>query len=240
MLFGTADLEAIAARSPEVEIDRELVFDAGKVDWLQLTYELSGDRLNFDLLPPGLHPTSPLVATIQLWRARGGPFGDFGLAQFRLTSRAGMRIRAYLLQSVIDGEEAAKMLADRFGYGPQLGKVSLRRRSDIIEGAVTVDGRTVFDGALIQPQSVETSAIQHITNMNPARTADGLTLLQVDPHFEQSSLQRGDQRIDAFDVDFWRIPGRSLKYAIVGVAGEASIIIPPIAYVQNPDRKISA
>jgi hypothetical protein len=234
MLCGTATAESMLAHAPQVEIEPGRALEVGKVQWLQLTYELAGDRLNFDVLPPGLHPTTPLVATVQLWRAQGGELGEFGLAQLRLTSRAGMRIRAYLLQSVIDGKEAAATLTRRFGYGPQLGTVSVHRRADRIEGSVLIDGRPVFEGCLLEPQSLDTSAIQHITNMNPARTAEGLTLLQVDPHFQQSALQRGAQRLTTLDCDFWRIPGRTLKYPVIGVAGEASVTIPPIVYTHDP------
>jgi len=237
MLYGRADLKAITAYAPEVGIDRSLELDIGKVEWLQFTYELSGGGTNVDLIPPGLHPTTPVVATLQLWRARGGTLGDFGLAQLRLSCRAGMRIRAYLLQSVIDGGDAAKKLTTHFGYGPQLGRVIVRSRADCMEGKVEVDGRSVFEAILRAPSTVDVSAIQHIANLNPARTAEGLTLLQVDPDFDQTSLKRGEQKLLQIDTAFWRMPSRSLKYPIIGVAGEANVRIPAIAYTQNPERE---
>ncbi len=237
MLFGTATVAALTADAPQVEIDQTLAFNAGKVEWAQFTYELAGDRLNLDILPPGLHPTTPLVATLQLWRGRDGDAGDFGLAQLRISCRAGMRIRAYLVQSVIDGGPSADVLSKRFGYGPQRGKVLIRSRSDRIEGAVEVDGRTLFDAAMLEPTAVELNAIQHIANMNPARTADGLTMLQVDPQFTQASLRRGTQRLNAMDNAFWRLKTRAMKYPIVGVAGEALVQIPPVTYTTDPFPK---
>jgi hypothetical protein len=240
MLFGTASAKSIDANAPEVEIDETFALDAGRVEWVQFTYELSGDRLNLDILPPGLHPTTPIVATLQLWRGAGGELGDFGLAQLRLTCRAGMRIRAYLLQSVIDGDAASEVLTRRFGYGPQRGSVFLRTRADRIDGRVEVDGRPVLDATLIEPQAVDLGAIQHITSMHPARTAAGLTLLQVDPEFVQTALRRGDQRLNAMDTDFWRLEGRRLKYPVIAVAGEAQLRLPPVLYTTEPFPKSPA
>lgn len=237
MQFGTATSDAIAAYAPTVEIDKNFALDLGKLEWVQFTYELAGDRLNLDILPPGLHPTSPIVATMQIWRARGGAVGEVGLAQLRVTCRSGMRIRAYLVQSVVSGD-GADVLTKNFGYGPQRGDVFVRSRSDRVEGRVDVDGRTVFDAALIEPTSTEPDAIQHIANMNPARTPDGaLTLLQVDPQFTQATLRRGEQRLASMDNAFWRLKARSMKYPIVGVAGEALVQIPPVTYTTEPFPK---
>ena len=234
MLFGTATHASICAYAPEVDIDQKIALDAGQVEWVQFTYEIAGDRLNLDLLPPGLHPTTPIVGTVQLWRAQGGDLGDFGLAQLRLTCRDGMRIRCYLLQSVIDGDQAAETLTRRFGYGPQQGKVAVRTRSDRIEGRIEVDGSAVFDAVMTAPTAVDLSSIQHIANMNPARRNGELTMLQVDPMFTQTALRRGEQRVVSMDSAFWRLGNRSLKYPIIAVAGNAHVQIPHVQYTTNP------
>ena len=137
---------------------------------------------------------------------------------------------------MIDGD-AAGVLSKNFGYGPQRGKVIIRSRSDRIEGRVEVDGKTVFDAAMLEPTSVEANAIQHIANMNPARTSEGLTLLQVDPQFTQPTLRRGVQRLAGMDNAFWRLKSRSMKYPVVGVAGEALVQIPPVTYTTAPFPK---
>src|SRR5258708_29417811 len=159
MLNGTANLEALGRRAPTVELDTAFGVDLGKTNWLQLSYELPGNRQ--DLFPAGLHPTMPPIVTLQLWRSEGGEMGSFGMAQLRLSCRAGMRIRAFLIQSVIDGEPAAAVLRDRFGYFATPGQVSIHRRADRIEAAVQADVRTVLHGMLLDPQTLQADALQH-------------------------------------------------------------------------------
>jgi len=235
MLFGTADLQALGRGAPEVELQPEFAVDLGDVDWLQFTYELPGDRQ--DLFPSCLRPTMPPIVTVQLWRCEGGELGRFGMAQLRLSCRAGMRIRAFLVQSVIDGDVAVRVLGGRFGYHPTPGEVIVHRRADRIEGQVASGGRQVFDASLVRPETLASDALQHIDNMNLARVGDGLRLLQVEPDITTLGVQRGEQRLEVFDADFWGLPGRKLRYPVIAAAAHTKIVIPPVRYVQDPGRR---
>lgn len=237
MLSGTANLEALGRAAPTVDLDPALALDLGKVDWLQFTYELPGDRQ--DLFPGGLHPTMPPIVTLQLWRCEGGNLGNFGLAQLRLSCRAGMRIRAFLVQSVIDDADAAQTLSRRFGYRPTPGEISIHRRADRIEGRVNSGGRPVLEAAMLEPKTLEVEALQHIGNMNLARLPQGLRLLQVEPDITTLGVQRGEERLDMFDDGFWGLPDRRLRYPVVAAAAHTLISLPPVRYVQDPDQPAS-
>jgi hypothetical protein len=234
MLTGTGSLEALAAHAPSVEIDPTLSLKLGQGEWLQFTYELPGDRQS--LLPPGLHPTTPLILTLQLWRLRGGELGDFGLAQARLSCRAGMRIRSFALQCVIDGTQAVETLSRRYGYIATPGTVDIYRRADRIEGRVETARGVCLDAALINPQALEPSALQHIGNMNLGRVNGSLQMLQVEPGIVTLGLQRGPQQMLAFDAPFWGLPGRQLGAEVIGAFADVEISLPPVRFVQDPSR----
>ena len=235
MLFGTADLQALGNTAPNVEIKPGLALDLGEVDWLQFSYELPGDRQ--DLFPSSLHPTMPPIVTLQLWRCHGGELGNFGMAQLRLSCRAGMRIRAFLVQSVIDGAAASQALSLRFGYRPTQGEVTVNRRVDRIEGQVVSHGRTVLHAAMIKPESLVPEALQHIDNMNLAKVAGELRLLQIEPEITTLGLQRGEPRLIDFDADFWGLHGRRLRHPIIAAAAHTRISMPPVRYTQGPERE---
>ncbi|HKY90005.1 MAG TPA: hypothetical protein VJM11_03160 [Nevskiaceae bacterium] len=206
----------------------------GKVQWFQLSYELPGPREA--LFPPGLHPTTPVIVTCQVWRGSGGDLGTFGLAQTRLSCRAGVRIRAFLLHSVIDGDVAGDVLGTRFGFHADAGRVQLHRRADRIDATVHADGREVLRGSLLDPQVLDPSALQHIGNMHLVTTAQGPKLLQVETDFSTLGLQRGTQRLDAFDAAFWGLPGRTLRHAVSGAFADLEAALPAIRFVQDPER----
>jgi len=232
MLCGAANIAALSKRGVEVEFDPSFSIDLGEVEWLQFSYELPGSREEF--FPPGLHPTTPVVVTLQLWRAMGSQLGDFGVAQLRLSCRAGMRIRAFLLQSVIDGEHAAKVLSRRYAYIPTPGAVSIHRRSDRIEGQVNVDERNVLHAALLKPEVLDVNGLQHIGNMNFALSNGTPQLLQIEPNITTLALHRGIQQLIHFDDRFWGIPGRTLKHSVIGASADIKLHLPPVRFVQDP------
>ncbi|MGO9932164.1 MAG: hypothetical protein ACLPV8_10175 [Steroidobacteraceae bacterium] len=232
MLRGTADIAVLAKRGVKVNFDPSFSVDLGEANWLQFTYELPGSRE--ELFPPGLHPTTPVVVTLQLWRVTGGQLGDFGLAQLRLSCRAGMRIRAFLVQSVIDGDDAARILSDRYAYIPILGKVRIHRGSDRIEGLVDVDGANVLHASLLKPEVLEVSALQHIGNMNLALSNGTPQLLQIEPNIATLALHRGAQRIIRFNDRFWGLPGRTLTHSVIGASADVKLSLPPVRFVQDP------
>ncbi|HEY3653720.1 MAG TPA: hypothetical protein VGL34_01930 [Steroidobacteraceae bacterium] len=232
MLCGSAPIAALSERAVSVEFDPSFSVDLGHAQWLQFTYELPGTRE--ELFPPGLHPTTPVVVTLQLWRVAGGELGDFGLAQLRLSCRAGMRIRAFLVQSVIDGEHAARVLSRHYGYIPTPGTVVIHRRSDRIEGLVDVGGQNVLHAALLKPEVLEVSGLQHIGNMNLAILRGVPQLLQIELSITTLGLQRGAQQLIAFDGEFWRLPGRTLRHSVIGACADVKLALPPVRYVQDP------
>jgi hypothetical protein len=232
MLCGSAPIGALSERAVAAEFDPSFSLDLGQAQWLQFSYELPGTRE--DLFPAGLHPTTPVVVTLQLWRVTGGELGDFGLAQLRLSCRAGMRIRAFLVQSVIDGEKAARVLSQRYAYIPTPGSVLIHRRADRIEGLVNAAGQRVLHAALLKPEVLEVSGLQHIGNMNLALSKGVPQLLQIEPTIATLGLQRGAQQLISFDGGFWRLPGRALKHSVIGASADVRLALPPVRYVQDP------
>lgn len=232
MLCGSAPIAALSERAVSVDFDPSFSIDLGQAQWLQFSYELPGPRE--DLFPPGLHPTTPVVVTLQLWRVTGGELGCFGLAQLRLSCRAGMRIRAFLVQSVIDGEDAARVLSQRYAYVPTPGAVLIHRRADRIEGLVNVGGQNVLHAALLKPEVLEVSGLQHIGNMNLAMSRGVPQLLQIEPTITTLGLQRGAQQLITFDNGFWRLPGRTLRHSVIGASADIKLALPPVRYVQDP------
>jgi hypothetical protein len=232
MLCGTADIAALAKRGVDVNFDPSFSLELGEAEWLQLSYELPGSRE--ELFPPGLHPTTPVVVTLQLWRVSGGELGEFGLAQVRLSCRAGMRIRAFLVQSVIDGDDAARILSERYAYIPTRGTVRIFRGSDRIEGVVTSGKVEVLHATLLKPEVLEASALQHIGNMNLALSRGVPQLLQIEPQITTVALHRGTQRLIKFDDHFWQVPGRILKHSVIGASADIKLSLPPVRFVQDP------
>ena len=107
MLFGTADVEALAANAPVMErLDTEpLVLPDAWV--LQVTYEMPSTAREV-LLPPALHPTDPPLVSWTFLRCASGPLGAFALAQLRIECRSGLRPRGFLVASVIDSVDAGR------------------------------------------------------------------------------------------------------------------------------------
>jgi len=234
MLFGTADLDALAAGAPRMAaLDGEATALAG-AEVLQAAFELPG-ALRECLLPPALHPTDPPLAWISLWRCASGPLGPFALAQVRVSCRSGLRPRGFLVGAVVDAPEAGATLAARWGFRCRPGTVVLARQYDAVEARVVVDGCTVLDLALRDPDPLGAHDVQYTASMHLAHTPRGLRLVQVDPDVRIERAERGRPSLAAFDAAAWGDARLAPAHPVSGTIAVADVTLPRLRYVCRPD-----
>ena len=234
MLFGTADVETLAANAPVMErLDTEpLVLPDAWV--LQVTYEMPATAREV-LLPPALHPTDPPLVSWTFLRCASGPLGAFALAQLRVECRSGLRPRGFLIASVIDAVEVGRTLTARWGYGPRLGEVRLARQYDAVTGTVCVDGRTILEVGLRDPDPLGSHDIQYTASMHLARTPRGVRLVQVDPTFAVQRAERGRPHLSAFDAAAWGDARILPVHPVAASIAIAEVTLPKLRYLCRPD-----
>src|SRR5512143_2727165 len=144
MLFGTANVDELAARAPRMErLDAApLVLPCAWI--LQAAFEMRA-VVRECLLPPGLHPSDPPLAWFVVWQVAEGPVGAFTIAQLRVSCRSGLRPRGFLVESFVDGAEAGRALASGWGFHATPAQVRLARHYDVVRATVVRDGHTVLD-----------------------------------------------------------------------------------------------
>jgi len=206
--------------------------DLGEARWLQFTYEASGECA--PLFPPGLHPTTPVLTTIQLWDVHDGDLGSFRLAQLRLSCRAGVRIRALLVRSVIDPVTAGAALSQGWGYESASAEISLSWRTDQVEAVVREGDREVLNARMILPMPLDPKDLQHISNVNPANVEGENRLLQVEPQLRTLQVQRGRPELVHFDAEFWRVPKNPPKFPVIAASADVGLTLPPVRFIQDP------
>lgn len=234
MLFGTADVDALASRAPVMErLDTEpLVLPGAWV--LQVTYELPVAAREA-LLPLALHPTDPPLVSWIFVRCTSGPLGAFAIAQLRVECRSGLRPRGFLVASVIDSVDAGRALTSRWGYGARLGDVRLIRQYDAVSGMVRVNGHIILDVALRDPDPLGPRDIQHTASMHLARTPRGVRLVQVDPTFAVERAERGRPHLITFDAAAWGDARIVPAYPVSAWIAIADVTLPKLRYLCRPD-----
>lgn len=232
MLVGSANLERWAD-APHATPERAKSLNLGAMRWLQTTYEPTGRCV--DLFPKGLHPTTPVLVTIQVWDVPGGDLGAFKLAQVRLSCRAGIRIRALMTNTVIDSADAAKVLSEGWGYAPNLGEIGVSWRTDRVEATVHVDGNDVLATSVAMPLPIAAEDLQHITNINPAFVGNDLHMLQAEPQMMTLGVQRGSPELGHFDAAFWNIPNNAPTFPVIGATADVETMLPPVRFMQDPE-----
>jgi len=234
VLSGTADVDALAAHAPVMErLDTEPLVLPG-VWVLQVTYEIPGAAREA-LLPPALHPTDPPLVSWTCLRCASGPLGAFTMAQLRLECRSGLRPRGFLVGSVIDSADAGRALTSRWGYGPRPGEVRLARQYDTVTGTVRVDGRTILEVGLRNPDPLGPHDIQYTASMHLARTPRGVRLVQVDPTFAVERAERGRPHLVAFDAAAWGDARIVPTHPVSASIAVADVTLPKLRYLCRPD-----
>src|SRR4051812_36846967 len=112
VVSGTRDIASLLEGAPIIDnLDTEAWEIAG-VEVLQVTFEID-DRDREGLLPRALHPTIPPSVIFNVTRFPESPVGAFLLAQVRVSCRAAVLPRGFLLQAYSDSAAACDALARR-------------------------------------------------------------------------------------------------------------------------------
>jgi hypothetical protein len=174
-----------------------------------------------------------------VWRCPDGPFGPFSLAQVRVSCRAGMFPRGFLLASYCDAEPAARALRSRWGFDCRPGTVRLRRHYDRAIGSVEVEGRTILQVSLIDPLAISGSDIFYEANMNLVRArrngGERPLLVQVDPDFTFHRADRGRPEVNVFDQAACSAEGLDLACPVSASLCTCDLTLPRIRYIVDPD-----
>ena len=232
MLVGSGDVERLAQRAPELGSLKAEPLTLPGVELAQITFELEGQGIEA-LFPPGLHPTLPVLAVFAFWRASDGPLGAFTLAQLRLSCRSGARPRRTRRRGA--GAGARTELNARFAFGARRAAVSLARFYDRVDAAVALDGRRVLDVHGKAPLPLATSDLQFFASVHPARTPQGLRLVQVDADYRLVRAERARPALEAFDAAAFGEPGLKLGYPVAAAVALGEVTLPRIRYVLRPD-----
>jgi len=236
-LAGSLDIRNLLDDAPTVTLDdRELRLD--DVDILQVLYEIGASDVE-SLIPPALNPTIPPVISFLAYRAPDSVFGPFSLVQTRLTARAAVRPRAYLVSARCDNPTAAEVLSSSWGYRIEPAEIRLRRFHDRVECSVVAHRQTILQVALVDPQPITGHDIQYAPGMHLARvqTDEGTKprLVQVDTEYEFRRADRGRPELGIFDASAWG-DERLIPLEPVSASFTAcDVTIPAVRYVCNPD-----
>ncbi|HUC04583.1 MAG TPA: acetoacetate decarboxylase family protein [Acidimicrobiales bacterium] len=236
-LAGSLDVRSLLTDAPLTTVsDAQLHLE--DVDILQVLYEVRvPDRES--LVPPALNPTIPPVVSFLVYRAKDSQFGPFALAQVRLTARAGVRPRAYLVSARCDNEALAAALRTSWGFRITPGDVALHRYFDRVDCRVSEGGGCILDVSLVDPHPVTGHDIQYPPGMHLARIErDGERvprLIQVDSEYEFRRADRGRPRLHRFDPAAWGDERLVAHEPVSASFAAASMTIADVHYVCNPD-----
>ena len=236
-LAGSLDIRALLEDAPTVTLsDREWRLEG--VDILQVLYEIAATDIE-GMVPPALNPTIPPVVSILAYHVPDSEFGPFSLVQARLTARAAVRPRAYLVSARCDNAEAADSLSSSWGFRIQPAEISLQRFHDRVNCRVVANRRTILDVSLIDPEPITGHDIQYPPGMHLARVVGDNgplpRIVQCDTEYEFKRADRGNPQLNAFDSAAWGderlVPTQPVSASVT----VCDVNITAVRYICNPD-----
>jgi len=234
VLTGDADLAVLASRAPTIATLTPDAVHLSDVIVLQAAFELrAADRTA--VLPPGLHPTNPPLLILLAWQVGGSPWGPFSMAQARVSCRSGVRPRGFVAGCVADSPDAAAGLSSQWGLPARMGAVSLHRHYDATELVVTVGGAPACEVRASGPEPLGPGDVQYSVTMTLAHTTRGPRLVQLEPEYELSFVERGRPQLTSFDGSAWGEPALSPVHPVSATVGIGSVTIPRLRFVCRPD-----
>jgi hypothetical protein len=236
-LAGTLDVTSLLDAAPEMPDLGTEPMEIKGATVLQVMVEIeSGPML--EMLPVALNPTIPPTLTFLFFSAKGSPIGDFQLAQVRVGSRAGVRPRGYLTRAFIDNMEAGRALGERWGFNCVEAEVNLQRYYDRAVGSVRLEGQTVLEAAMLDPEAIAGTDLQYVASMHLARVPSGgetkPRLVQVDPEFTFHKAERGRALVSTFDARACGEERARPVYPVSASLAVCDIMMPRIRYISDP------
>jgi hypothetical protein len=236
-LAGSLDIRALLEDAPTVALsDNEWRLE--NVDILQVLYEISATDIE-GMVPPALNPTIPPVVSFLAYRVPDSEFGPFSLVQARLTARAAVRPRAFLVSARCDNPAAAESLSTSWGFRIRPAEIALQRFHDRVNCRVVADRQTILDVALIDPEPITGHDIQYPPGMHLARVtdADGTRprIVQCDTEYEFRRADRGNPQLGAFDATAWGDERVATTQPVSASFTTCDVTITSVRYICNPD-----
>lgn len=233
-LFGQLDLAKALPAAPTVGGLAPDTWTLPNAETLQVSYEVNEDAA-LGITPPALHPSIPPYATFSVCRFPESPVGAFNLAMVRLIVRAGIRPRGLLIAAFTDSEAAATQLREGWGYNISVADVRFSRRHNRVSGTVAVDGTTIMDAGLEDPEPVAGGDLELFDNLHLANVPDsGPQIIQVDPAYTYHRAERGAPSLEPFDAAAFGALGIEPVYGVVAVACEADMELTAPRFVIDP------
>jgi len=234
VLVGTADLEMLGARAPNLSAFPTDAVSLAGVEVFQACFEMlaaSRERL----LPSGLHPTNPATLIVLAWRCAESPWGPFSLVQLRIGCRSGMRTRGFVWAAACDARDAAREFAARWGFPARVAHIALSRRYDGCSLAVRIGDATTLAIETQDPDPLAPDDVQFTGTLTLAHTPRGLRLVQLEPRTQLERAERLRPRLERFDAAAWEHDALTPYHPVSASIGVGRIEIPPVRFVCRPD-----
>jgi hypothetical protein len=235
MIVGSARLEDLKARRPRLPaLDAPAVALPG-AEVLQAMFEMPASAREC-IVPAGLHPTNPAALVLQAWRCPESPWGAFSLVQARAQTRSGVRPRGFVTGAACDNPQAARALAEGFGYPALPAEIRWQRAYDAVRLTVVRHGETVlaFEGA--DPDPLAPGDVQFSGTLNLADTPRGWRLVQVDPEFRPTRSERLRPKLSAFSPAAWGDARLDPYYPVSASITTADVTIPALRFLCRPEE----
>lgn len=234
MLTGTADLDVLAGGAPTMPALDAPAVVLENAEVLQATFEMEY-AVREVALPAGLHPTTPPLLVVLVWKVPDSPWGPFVMAQARVSCRSGVRPRNFVAGCITDTADAAVALRERWGLPAQAGTVQLARHYDGVTLEATVAGASAIRLTGLDPDPLGAGDVQFTVTTTLAHTPRGLRLVQVEPEYELRRVERVRPRLEEFDGGAWGQPALHPRHPVSASIAVGTVTIPVLRYLSRPD-----
>ena len=237
VFLGSLDIKDRLDHVPLVKDFKTAETRLRNVNLWQFVYEI-GHESKMEFLPPALHPTNPPVVFLQNYEVEDSEWGPFRMLHARVGSRAGVRLRGFMMGCLIDNPKAAEALAARWGFPCEIAEIQSKSfYYDSLPVTALVNGKLVFDARLMAPQPIAAETIFYSANSHLVRTPQGPQLIQVDLEYEFHKADRGKPKIAYLDSKtFFGRDGVRLTWPVSASFSRTDVVISGIRYVSDPDR----
>jgi hypothetical protein len=155
------------------------------------------------VLPPSLHPSTPVYGSLTFYRVYDSPVGEFEFAVMGIGCRNTIKPRMMTLSAFASTEASAQFLRDNWGFPCKVADVQARQPYHGAISEITLCGKCIVR---MRTEDAEfllgmARAVRYPQAINLSEVDGKIGLLQVDMVYDYDQSYRGRLIFDTFDTE---------------------------------------
>lgn len=231
-LVGTAELDLTNLPSLDPNGIEAIAAKDAEVHYCLLEIPLEQSKAT---VPPSLHPSVPGLFAMLHFHCKGSNLGAFDLLLTGVICRSAAKHRLLTVSAFTNNPKAQACFEKGWGFSLSEADIKLSISHHLVLSSVRMGGEPVLEVVTNDPIALSGpgATVRYAQALNPAKTVDGIKLVQVDVSYDFKRVARGVPKVLVYRNAAMNDAHPAPRYPVSGTLATADISFDPVKYLAD-------